>query len=90
MKNLMRNEQELQNYKPSVMRVVLFGKDQSLLFGNTCQSADDFRKLYSNAIEDLESGYHINGCAEKNLISYWKKQFDLLEEVEKKLANEKH
>ena len=90
MKNLMRHTQELQNYSPSVMRVVMFGKDTSLLFSNTCHNAEDFRRLYTEAIEDLNAGYHINGCGEKNLVSYWKKQFKLLEEVEAKLANEEH
>lgn len=90
MKNLMRNEQELQNYAPSVMRVVLFGKSTDLLFSNTRLSAEDFRRLYTEAIEDLKAGYTINGCSEKNTVEYWEKQFKLLEEVEEKIENEKH
>lgn len=87
MKNLMRNVQELQNYSPSIMRIVMFGKDQSLLFSNTCHNADDFRRLYTEAIEDINAGYFINVCGEKNLVSYWLKQFDLLKEVEEKIKN---
>ena len=87
MKNLMRNVQELQNYSPSIMRIVMFGKDQSLLFSNTCHNADDFRRLYTEAIEDINAVYFINGCGEKNLVSYWLKQFELLKEVEEKIKN---
>jgi hypothetical protein len=79
MKNQMRNEQELQNYSPSTMRCTLLGK--KLCVGlTTRKTANDFRQMYREAIEDLEAGYHINGCGEKNLISYWKEQFRLLDE----------
>lgn len=75
----MRNEQELQNYSPSTMRCTLLGK--KLCVGlTTRKTANDFRQMYREAIEDLEAGYHINGCGEKNLISYWKEQFRLLDE----------
>ena len=58
MKNQMRNEQELQNYSPSTMRCTLLGK--KLCVGlTTRKTANDFRQMYREAIEDLEAGYHI-------------------------------
>lgn len=75
MKNRMRNTQLLQNYAPSAFRVDIAKN------GGT---KEKWMAIFNDAIDDLNAGYTINGKGEKNTISYWQRQIELLNEFEPK------
>ena len=79
----MKHEEFLQNYSASQFRLALSGKNESFIT-DEMRTKQWWLNLFNETIDQLKAGERINMKANKNEVSYWERQIELLNEFEPK------